>query len=281
MNKILVITGPTATGKTDLGLELSKEFNGEILSADSRQIYKHMDIGTGKDIQHFQWGIDLVNPDEPFSVSQYVDYAQKVLADIRQREKLPIVVGGTGLYIKELLEPSQTLHLKPNEKLRQQLAGFSLEELQNEIQKKDLKKWESLNGSDRQNPRRLIRAIEVAGLPLNQQRPNYEALIIGLTAPYSFLYERIDKRVDERIKMGAQKEKEKLHQQGFFPNAFGYKDQTPQEWKYGEHAYARRQMSYLKSKLPGVRWFDISQEGFKEKIVQTVSKWYSDDDGHG
>ena len=272
MRKLLVITGPTATGKTALGVELAQKFNGEIISADSRQVYKFMDIATGKDTTHFQWGINLVNPDQQFNVSQWVNYTIRVIREIWGRGKLPIIVGGTGLYIKELLHPSETLHVPQNRELR--IMNYELCELQNKLQKTDSAKWESMNNSDRNNPRRLIRAIEVAGIRDSGpgQNDGWNVLIIGLTAPLEELYKRIDKRVEERVKVGVQKEKEKLLKMGYQPKGFGYIENSIDEWKTNEHQYAKRQLTYLKKYLPQTHWFEINSP----EIHDSVGRWYSD-----
>ncbi len=281
MKKLVVICGPTATGKTKLGIELAKKFNGEILSADSRQVYKGMDIGTGKEINYFQWGIDLIEPDYQFNVSDYVKYAQRVLKDIWSRGKLPIIIGGTGLYIKELLRPSETLHIPPNKKLRRKLEKFSLEKLQKELQKKNPEKWNSMNYSDQQNSRRLIRAIEIAlqGLdPCNCKKT--DVLIIGLTAPYKYLYQRIDKRVEKRIKNGMAEEKERLKRYKKLPKTLGYSDETAEEWKFAEHAYTRRQLIYFRKYFPEALWFDISHPTNLVQKVEKVVKDYLDGSNH-
>lgn len=268
MNKLLVITGPTATGKTALGLELVGKFDGEIISADSRQVYKHMDIGTGKDTGHFQWGIDLVEPDKLYSVSDWVNYTRNVLEKIK---KLPIVVGGTGQYIKELLFPSETLHIPPDEELRSK--NYELCELQDRLQKINLKKWDKMNESDRKNPRRLVRAIETTGkIASPAQRGRNDTLIIGLTAPLEVLYQRIDRRVEERLAMGMEKEREKLKMY-HLPNTIGYSGETAQEWKFAEHAYARRQLIYLRKYLPETLWLDITQENWRDKAYGIVEEW--------
>lgn len=273
MNKLLIITGPTATGKTKLGVELAEKFNGEIISADSRQVYKYTDIGTGKNKDYFQWGINLVLPDEKFSVSDWVKYANETLKNIWSRNKLPIVVGGTGQYIKELLYPSETLHVPPNKELRSK--NYELRELQNWLQKINLEKWESMNGSDRKNPRRLIRAIEISKNkkilePSRMTIDDY--LIIGLTAPQKILNERIDRRVEKRIKLGMAEEKEKLAKMGYFPDAFGYKETSVEEWKNHEHQYAKKQLAYLQKYLPEIKWFDVNGDQ-SAKISQIFSRW--------
>ncbi|MBI4099846.1 tRNA (adenosine(37)-N6)-dimethylallyltransferase MiaA, partial [Candidatus Microgenomates bacterium] len=157
MIKILVITGPTAAGKTALGIKLAKKFNGEIISADSRQVYKGNDVETGKDRSFFQWGIDIAEPGTDFNVSAFREYAQKTIADIASRGKLPIVVGGTGHYLRALLDPFSTINIPPDPKLR--AKNLSVEELQKLVNPPAGGK---MNPSDWQNPRRLIRAIETS-----------------------------------------------------------------------------------------------------------------------
>lgn len=278
MDKLLVITGPTATGKTALAIKLAKKLNGEIISADSRQVYKFLDIGTGKETNFPQWGIDLVNPDYNFNVSDYVTYAADKIQEILGRGKLPIVAGGTGQYIKELLWPSKTLHVPPNEKLRIRLLHLSVDKLQAKLQEVDIERWNQMNNSDRNNPRRLIRAIEVAGQTASSQAPESDVLIIGLTAPKEVLFERIDKRVEERIALGMEKEKEKLKTMGYSPHAFGYSNEPADLWKQHEHAYAKRQMTYLK-KLPNVQWFNIEAADFEAEVFNLVGRWYIKSDG--
>jgi tRNA dimethylallyltransferase len=268
--KLLVITGPTATGKTALGLELAERFGGEIISADSRQVYKGMDIGTGKDTEHFQWGIDLVPPDKLYSVSDWVNYTQNVLAKI---EKLPIMVGGTGQYIKELLYPSETLHIPPDPELRKRLFNCSIVQLQEELQKINPDKWEAMNNSDRNNPRRLVRAIEITGKRDSGPGQNdLDALVIGLTAPFEVLYQRIDQRVEQRMAMGMEKEREKLKIYNL-PNTIGYNGETPEQWQAAEHAYARRQLAYLHKYLPETRWLDITETDWQAKAYGIVKEW--------
>ncbi|MBI3558915.1 tRNA dimethylallyltransferase [Candidatus Gottesmanbacteria bacterium] len=277
VKRLLVITGPTATGKTKLGVELAEEFSGEIISADSRQVYKYLDIGTGKDLKHWQWGVDLVLPNEPFSVADWVKYTIKVVRDVWKREKLPIIVGGTGQYIKELLHPSETLNIPPNEELRSKLSSYQVIKLQEELQKLDKNKWESMNDSDKKNPRRLIRAIEIQKSKFKNQNynlklKNFDYLAIGLTAPLEYLYKKIDERVEERIKLGMEEEREKLKKMGYFPDAFGYKETSVGEWKNHERQYAKRQLAYLKKYLPEIEWFDVSHD-YSSEICQILSRW--------
>ena len=189
MNKLLFIVGPTATGKTALALSLAKKFGGELISADSRQVYRGMDIGTGKDlpsnselrIMNYElgirskklkigyrkrdevpiWLVDIVEPDYVFNVGEYKHLAGEIIQDIQARKKLPIVVGGTGLYVRALLRPWDEIFIPPNAILRRKLDKLTVEELQIELKKITAEKFESMNHSDQNNPRRLIRAIEI------------------------------------------------------------------------------------------------------------------------
>ncbi|MBI3385212.1 tRNA dimethylallyltransferase [Candidatus Gottesmanbacteria bacterium] len=286
MTKMIIICGPTTTGKTELGLRLAKKFNGEIVSADSRQVYKGMDIGTGKDISNFKfqiskikfnnknigyyenkrlkiWGLDIVNPDYQFNVGEYKKIAEKIIADILKRGKLPIVVGGTGLYIKSLIEPLEFVSIPPNEKVREEVRNLGIKELKNKLQKIDNERYLKMNNSDRNNPRRLIRAIEIANYlhnrhsgedppaggddsrinngfwtspstPSSGQRGqnDVKVLLIGLTAPKEVLYKRVKDRIKKRLGQGIIKEIKSLLKRGYeweLPSmsGLGYKEFHP------------------------------------------------------
>src|SRR4030043_1021657 len=188
MKKLLVICGPTATGKTSLALSLARKFNGESVSADSRQVYKGMDIGTGKDLpknSKFQiskskmgfknlnlgfytlsgvrlWGYDLVEPTQDFSVAHYIKIAQKIIENIHKRGKLPILVGGAGLYIKGVVDGIDTADIKRNIKVRKDLEGKTNCDLYALLLNVDIERALRMNESDRKNPRRLVRAIEIS-----------------------------------------------------------------------------------------------------------------------
>lgn len=281
MRKLLVILGPTATGKTDLALNLAKKFNGEIVSCDSRQVYRGLDIGTGKypsqksKVKSKIWMYDVADPRKQYTVFNYVQDANKVINDIQKRKKLPIVVGGSGLYLKALLEGLTNLSIPVNKKLRNSLSKLSLKQLQNKLQKLLPKKWQDLNQSDRQNPRRLIRAIELVGLKPNfAKTQNFDALKIGLTAPRDVLYKRADRKVLARIKQGMIEETIKLHKKGL-----SFKRMRQLGLEYGVladyldgkikdtnelikimqgkiHGYIRRQLTWF-AKEKDVHWFNI------------------------
>ena len=254
MNKVLVILGPTSSSKTDLALSLAKKFNGELISCDSRQVYRGLDIGTGKmpgsgrwevrygkgywDIGGIRmWMYDVVSPNVQYSVAAYVSGVIRVIGGIRERNKLPIIVGGTGLYLKALIEGLPNLAIPVDKNLRRQLEKLSKQDLQKKLEETSKDKWDSLNKSDRQNPRRLVRVIELilssrrmlasrSGSGSNKQPlsrdwiPAYEGMTdfnifkIGLTAPRGILYKRVDDRVVSRIKQGMISEAKMLHKNG-------------------------------------------------------------------
>lgn len=303
MRKILVICGPTATGKTALAAHLAKSVfggNGELISVDSRQVYKGMDLITGKDRPervkiHL---IDIVNPDQDFSVSQYYRLAWSVIKKLWKEKKLPILVGGTGFYLKALMEEVVTKDIPPNPKIRQGMGWWEAEKLFDYLQNLDPLKAASLNKSDRHNPRRLIRAIEVAvwrqenpGPLVPKTKKPVDYLFIGLKTDYPKLYSRIDRRVEERVKKGAEKEVKRLNAAGYsWKNSalgvtIGYREwedffrkkasrqQVIEHWKYVEHAYARRQMTWFK-KEKRINWFDITPKNWQDKIDTMVKKWY-------
>jgi len=311
MQKLLIICGPTATGKTLFALEVAKKFNGEIISADSRQVYTGMDIVTGKDLprnaqclmSNVQWknkrlsyydisGIkiwlyDVVNPDESFNVSYWKECADLVISDIHKRNKLPIVVGGTGLYIKSLTQNLDQISISPNQKLREDLADKNPEYLFNYLNQLNPSLSAKINASDRHNPRRLIRAIEISltsKLLVNSQLStiDYQLFQIGLTAPLDTLYSRIDNRVDAREALGAAEES-KIILSRYDRNlpsltASGYRaflDSNPiSKWKTLEHQYARRQLTWFK-KQPGIHWFDISVSNWQPFAVSLINNWYN------
>ena len=186
MNKIVIICGPTATGKTELGLSLAKKYQGEIISADSRQIFSGMDLSTGKGLPKsairsaqkipgvhrnltlYQsndisiWGYDVITVLESFSAAEYSKIFRQVIRHIWNQDKLPIVVGGTGFYLEALLSDIPTLGIPTNRNVRNRLASLTVNQLQEKLEELDPVRFSALNNSDRNNPRRLVRAIEVA-----------------------------------------------------------------------------------------------------------------------
>lgn len=237
MNKILIICGPTGTGKTALAAKLAKKMNGELISADSRQVFRGRDLETNKQRPNVPiWLYDIVNSEEEFSVSHWVMLARRAIADIQKRGKLPIVVGGTGLYIKALLEPLDTIDIPPDPLLRSQ--HLSVKELQRMVPRGDM------NWSDWNNPRRLVRKLEI-GKKRGTKPKKYDALVVGLNAPLHVLYERIDSGIEERLRRGMK------------------------EKPTNEHAIARRQLTWFRSQR-AIHWFDISKKGFEDAILKLI-----------
>ena len=267
MNKLLVICGPTATGKTTLAAMLAKKFNGELVSADSRQVYRGMDLVTGKDRPDVPiWLYDVADPDEEFSVSHWVKRAKGAIADILKRNRLPIVVGGTGLYINALIHPFATINIPPNQRLRKKFQNMTIQEFQNMTARGDM------NQSDWNNPRRLIRKIEIASSPKTGLRveslKEFDSFIIGLTAPLPILDQRIDTRHESRMRAGLAGETASILAR--------YRPDLPSMSAIGlnEHAYARRQLTWFK-KQKGIHWFDVTDPELADKVTARVAAWYT------
>jgi tRNA dimethylallyltransferase len=318
--KLLVICGPTATGKTSLALKLARKFDGEVLSADSRQVYREMDIGTGKDLPegaklkfpwfgkygYYEiegikvWGYDLADPRHEFSIAQYLKFAERIIADIEKRGKLPILVGGTGLYIKGVCKGIPTASVPKNPKLREKYEGKSADELFEIVAQIDSIKAGQMNSSDKKNPRRLIRAIEVATWKIDNVEKEkgierkervFDILSIGLIAPMALLEERIERRVADRVGGGIKEEIEKLLRKGVnwgmqSMSGMGYGqwrdyfeggvEEAPiiSEWKRAELSYAKRQMTWFK-KDPTIKWFDITAKDYPKNVEKSVEKWHN------
>ncbi len=303
INKLLVICGQTATGKTSLAVFLAKRFDGELISADSRQVYKGFDIGTGKDIQEINksgikiWGYDLVEPRKNYSVGNYIKFAKKTIDDIQKRNKLPILVGGTGLFIKGVIDGIPTASVPPNFKLRKSLKNKTPDELFEILAQFDPIKAGSLNRSDKLNPRRLIRGIEVASWGMEKGRlkdsknPKYDFLEVGLQNNPKILSKKIAKRVKKRVDSGVEEEVKKLILSGISWNSqsmtsLGYrqwkdyfekkasKNQIIARWENDEVKYAKRQLTWFKKDLR-INWYDSEDEKLYEKVEELVKKWYS------
>ncbi len=300
MKKLLIICGPTATGKTELALRLSRLLGGVLISADSRQVYRGMDIGTGKDADRVGriLGYDLVHPKEKFSVAQYLTFAKKAIRTAWSKRKLPILVGGTGLYIKSVLDGIETAGVAQNKTLREHLGKKSVEELYDILASDDPLKAANMNLSDKKNPRRLIRAIEIAvsgkvkktGLTKPIEA---DALTVGLTAPKNILESRIAQRVEKRIDQGIEREIEALLKKGVSWEdqsmySLGYRqfkehfegeksiDEVVREWTREEQKYAKRQLTWFK-KGSRVNWFDVTDKDFSKKVENLAQNWYIKD----
>jgi len=218
--KILVITGPTASGKSDLAVEIALLFNGEIVSADSRQVYKGLDIGSGKITKKEMRGIphhllDVYSPKKVFTVADFKKKAEKTIDDILSRNKLPILAGGTGFYIQSVVDGVTIPEVKADPKLRKSLEKLSTKDLANKLRKLDLERFNSI---DTNNRVRLIRSIEIAKslgkVPKQKNNPKYSVLQVGITIPDEILRKRIHDRLIKRIKRGMIAEAKKLHSKG-------------------------------------------------------------------
>lgn len=219
MSKLIVILGPTASGKSALSIKLAKKFNGEIVSADSRQVYQRMNIGTGKTTKKEMSGIphyliDIVYPDQEFNVAIYKKLAIRAIKNIQKRKKLPFLVGGTGLYIQSVIDNVDFPRVSPQKKLRKELERKTLKELFEIYKKLDPKGAKFI---EKENKRRLVRAIEVCevtGKPFSEQRKKgesiFEVLQIGIKLKKAKLKEKISKRVEKMLKMELEKEVKKL-----------------------------------------------------------------------
>ncbi|MPM53800.1 tRNA dimethylallyltransferase [bioreactor metagenome] len=297
-NKLLIISGPTATGKTDLAVKIAKKYNGELVSGDSCQIYKGMDIGTGKDQPeetpiHL---IDIITPDQKFSVADFQKVAQKTIKEIQSRGKLPILVGCSGFYIDSVINPNyNTFSIKPNKFLRFILNRFSVKTLQKIYKFLDPLNFSKLNHSDINNHYRLSRKIEIKLFSKNVENcklkiENFDILHISLTAPLDFLYQRIDLRVQKRMDIGFLDEIKTLLKKYKWSDPgmqiAAYKCLKPyfqnknnlenclQLWSYAEHSDARRQSCWFKSR-PNVYFFDITKKDFQKNINSKITKWYT------
>lgn len=318
MNKLLIICGPTSTGKTLLATLFAKKYNGELISADSRQVYKGMDVGTGKDLPknpkpqkqkgheygYYKlsntriWGYDIADPKKGYSVVSYIKIARGIIKNIWERGKLPILVGGTGLYIKGVVDGIATAQVKPSLKLRKSLENKYSEELFEILATSDPVKAANLNLSDKKNPRRLIRAIEVS---LDKSKAKTQSLglessvlFVGLSAPKDELSRRIEERVQKRVKAGIEKEIKNLISLGVkwgsqSMDSLGYrqwrgyfdgkntKEEAIESWKAEEKKYAKRQITWFK-KDKRINWFDLTSPRFEKSVEKLVRKWYSNDD---
>jgi len=225
--KVLVILGATASGKTALGVRLAAKLNGEIISADSRQVYRGMDIGTGKDLDEYVVNgkkiayhlIDVVNPNTNFNLAKYQRLASAAIQEILGRGHLPLLVGGTGLYLQALVDNYTLAKGKSDLKLRAELELFGAEELFLKLKKKAPEFADKLNNSDRHNPRRLARYLEIAAEgrlgEVGKREAKYDYLILGTYRPGEELRARIAKRLKERLEQeGLVEEVKNLHDKG-------------------------------------------------------------------
>lgn len=297
--KLVVLIGPTAVGKTKLSIELAKKLNAEIISGDSMQIYKRMDIGTAKitrdemeGIQHHL--IDIKEPHESFSVAEFQEVVRKLITEIHNRGKLPMIVGGTGLYIQSVLYDYQFTDDASNPEYRnileEKVAERGVEPFYQELKEIDPASAERIHPN---NVRRVIRALEIyktTGKTMTEYLEGqkheliYDVALIGLTMEREKLYDRINHRVDLMIESGLLKEVTTFHSQGLRDcqsiQAIGYKElysyldgstsleEAIRQLKQNTRRYAKRQLTWFRNKMD-VKWFDMSANNeFKEKFSE-------------
>lgn len=299
MKRILIITGPTASGKTDFAISCAKELNGEIISADSMQIYRNLDIGTAKpnlterqDIPHYL--IDEVEAGEEYSVQQFVKSARERIDDITSRGKLPIVVGGTGLYIKSLIYPYSFASSKKDVELRKKynklLNEKGKEYIFSLLASKDKLASEKIHPNDTKRVIRALEIIEQTGRTKSEQniegqKPIYDYVLVALTMDREVLYKKINDRVDKMFDKGLVQEVKTLFDKGKVSwesqsmQAIGYKefknyfssaislDELKELIKKNSRNYAKRQLTFIRG-LENVVWFDIEKE--REKALKYV-----------
>lgn len=321
MTDVFIITGATATGKTDCAVRIAKKYNGELVSADSRQVYIGLDIISGKDIpagskavlrktMEFRgieyplvtydlngipvWLYDVVSPEKQCSIALYRVLADEVITDIHSRGKLPIIVGGAGLYIDAVVNPPETIHIPNDNVLRARLNTLQVDALQQELGVVDSGKLTKMNNSDKQNPRRLVRAIEAALWRQNSSgaSTNFSAVNaywIGLRVPAETLSARIEKRVRTRWKHGALDEVRKLVHLPFSSPAVSTlgitsiheyltgkltEEDAIASWMRHEVAYAKRQMVWFAPRS-NIHWFDSGLVGYTDEVEKLVGEWYT------
>ncbi len=284
---LIVIMGPTAAGKTKISLDIARHIDGEIVSTDSRQIYKEMDIATDvlpqkqrKGITHHMLAVK--NPDEVLSLAEFKDKALKIIDDIYGRGKIPILVGGTGLYISAITEGYDVPKVPPNEELRQKLhleAGkYGPEHVHKKLEKLDPEAASRIHPN---NLRYVIRAIEIAKAKGRKEdkkakKSPFDLFTIGITRPREEIYQRINSRVDQQVKIGLLNEVKALLDKGYAPDlpsmtSLGVKEIIPylkgkkpleeclETLKKNTRNYAKRQMTWLK-RYDNVKWISPDQQ---------------------
>ena len=312
MNEIIAIIGPTAVGKTALSFKLAERFQTELVSADAYQVYKGMDIGTAKATKdelatYRHHLIDIIEPNEDFSAAAFQEAARTTIEDLHERGKIPILVGGTGLYVQSLLEGYEFKAKRHSKEERQtassRIAALSEEELKAYITEKtgyEPPDWHELLSNSHRLVR-LVGAIEkgdgaAAVMPQKAGGPLYHAFVIGLSLPRQVLYERIEKRIDAMIGAGWIDEVQQLLQDGVLPEAqamkaIGYKElvlyldgqlsleAASELIKKRTRHFAKRQMTWFK-RMPYIRWYEkddfVTEDELASAVIQDIeNEWGS------
>ena len=305
MNQLIVVAGPTASGKTSLSIQLAKQLNTEIISADSMQIYRYMDVGSAKPTAEEMDGvvhhlIDEVSPFEEFSVKQYTDLAKKAIEEIQSKGKIPIIVGGTGLFINSVIDNIAFSETENDENIRRELNQYAKKNgnqaLHKILEEIDYDSAEKIHYND---VKRTVRAIEVfrtTGVPMSEHirrskmLPSpYDLFYIGLTMDRTVLYEKINQRVDRMMEIGLLEEVKKLLSMGLDDSyqsmqGIGYKeliwflqDRMPLEKaiemiKQESRRYAKRQLTWFK-RDKRIQWFDSSKPRLTERVTGQLNEF--------
>jgi len=290
-NPLIVILGPTSSGKSSLGIKLARKFRGEIISADSRQVYKGMNLGTGKVSKKEQRLVphhllDVASPKKQFTAAEFKTSTNVTIVKIIEAGKIPFLVGGTPFYIYSVIDNLQFPEVVPNLKLRKQYAKKSAAELFQMLKKLDLRRAKSI---DRHNPRRLLRAIEIIKatgkpVPVLSSLPfSYSPLILGIKKELPQLYKLIDSRIEKRLKAGMVKEVQNLLKQKKITHkrlqemGLEYRfislylcgqmtfPQMKLQMKNANHKFAKRQLTWFKTDNR-IHWFKNQREA--EKLIR-------------
>ena len=299
MEKVIVVIGPTSVGKTKMGVALAKKLNGEVISGDSMQVYRQMDIGTAKVTIEEMEGvthhcIDILDPKDQYSVHDFQQTVRKQITEITNRGHVPIIVGGTGLYIKAALYDYTFSEMENNhDEINKKYKDYTNEQLYAHLKQIDEESAKILHFNNR---RRVLRAIEIyeqtgqkKSEMINEQEHIclYDAYFVGLTLPRELLYERINLRVDLMMKNGLQGEMESLIKQGLTREnqsmkAIGFKEwfdyfegkcdlnEVSENIKKHSRQYAKRQYTWFKNQFD-VHWYDVCLENFS-KTIEEVSR---------
>ncbi|OES43528.1 tRNA (adenosine(37)-N6)-dimethylallyltransferase MiaA [Domibacillus iocasae] len=299
-NKVAVIIGPTASGKTDLSIYLAKKYNGEVISGDSMQVYRGLSIGTAKVTKEEMDGvphhlIDIKDPDKPFSAAEFQQLAREKITDINVRGKLPIICGGTGLYIQSVLYDYEFAADGTDSTIRKEIEAeaeeIGAEALHDQLKEIDPETAASFHPN---NVRRTIRALEIyrtTGEPASKQKSSklpaerYDSVMIGLTMDRAVLYDRINARVDIMMKNGLLSEANWLYEMNITNapavQAIGYKElfpylrgEQPLEeavdiLKQNSRRYAKRQLTWFRNKMD-INWFDVTDKSAREEKKQQI-----------
>jgi tRNA dimethylallyltransferase len=292
-NKVIVIVGPTASGKSDLAVKIAKKYKGEVISADSRQVYKGLNIGSGKITKKEMQGVphyllDVASPKTVFTAAKYQKLARKVVNNILKHGKVPVIVGGTGFYIDTLLYDTSLPEVEPNHKLRAKLENKTTAELFDLLEKKDPERAKHI---DPHNPRRLIRALEIVEklgtVPkLEERKSRYEAIKIGILKTSEELRKRIHDRLLSRMRQGMVREVKRLHREGVswkrmedlgleyryvsrYVRGLIIKEEMLTTLEQEIFQYAKRQMTWFK-KDKEIVWIAKSAEAIKLLSKQKV-----------